>query len=150
MRSYHNAAALAATVGERQGPSDWLVIDQGTIDGFADVTGDRQWIHVDRARAKREMPDGKTIAHGYLTLSLLGTLMPTVLSVNSKQVLNVGLDRLRFLSPIPEGSRIRLYVTVLKAKPVDMGLRMNIAAQFEIEGCDRPAMIAELVLLYID
>src|SRR6202047_4066678 len=99
---------LTAYVGKEIGVSDWYIVTQEQIDKFADATGDHQWIHVDVERAKKEMPGGKTIAHGYLTLSLLPRLAPTLLKVNKrKRGINYGSNKIRFTNPVPAGSRIR-------------------------------------------
>src|SRR5947208_3737427 len=100
---------LAQYVGKEIGVSDWFTVDQAIIDKFADATGDYQWIHVDVERAKREMPGGKTIAHGYLTLSLVPRLAATFLGVTRRsRGINYGSNKIRFISPVPAGSRIRL------------------------------------------
>src|SRR2546427_10863505 len=100
---------LLKLVGRELGPSEWLLVTQEMIDKFAEATGDHQWIHVDVERAKREMPGGKTIAHGYLTLSLLPRLAPTLMKIEKrKRGLNYGSNKIRFISPVPAGSRIRL------------------------------------------
>jgi acyl dehydratase len=150
MRDYANAAELATTVGEKQGPSDWLDITQERINDFAKATGDFQWIHCDPERAAKEAPGGKTIAHGFLTLSLLGTLAPQIYNVNASRIINVGSDRVRFLAPVPVGSRIRLFMTVKSSEPASGGLKIIAEASFEIEGSERPAMIADLIFLYFD
>src|SRR2546428_919980 len=98
---------LLKLVGRELGPSEWVTVDQDMINKFADATGDHQWIHVDVERAKREMPGGKTIAHGYLTLSLLPRLAPTLLKVLKRsRGLNYGSNKVRFITPVPAGSRI--------------------------------------------
>ncbi|WP_375394391.1 MaoC family dehydratase [uncultured Sphingomonas sp.] len=150
MRQFENAAAFAATMGEPHGPSDWVTVTQSMIDDFAKATGDRQWIHVDVERAAREAPGGTTIAHGYLTLSLLGTLMPLVFDVRAARIINVGSNRLRFLAPVPVGARLRLTMTAREAEPTSGGLKITCEAQFEIEGAKKPALIADLIILYID
>ncbi len=134
-------------VGRELGPSEWLTVTQDMIDKFAEATGDHQWIHVDVERAKREMPGGKTIAHGYLTLSLLPRLTPT-LRKNEKRRrgLNYGSNRIRFITPVPAGSRIRLRQKLLKAEEVeDNGVRITSEMTMEVEGSERPAMVAEIV-----
>src|ERR1700758_4514639 len=108
-------ADLARFVGKEIGVSDWFTVDQTIIDSFAETTGDHQWIHVDVERAKREMPGGKTIAHGYLTLSLLARLSQSVVRINRRsRGINYGSNKVRYLNPVKAGSRVRL-VQGLKA-----------------------------------
>lgn len=147
---YETGAELAATKGVRQGPSEWLTITQEMIDKFAEASGDYQWIHCDPERAAREAPGGKTIAHGFLVLSLISTLQPDIYVVNSRSILNVGVDRLRFLASVPVGSRIRLWMEVLDSEEKGAGIRIPARATFEMEGSDKPAMVADLILLYFD
>ncbi len=136
---------LLQHVGETLGPSDWLTVTQEMIDKFADATGDHQWIHVDVERAKKEMPGGKTIAHGYLTLSLLPRLAPTLMKVEKRRRgLNYGSNRVRFTAPVPTGARIRLKQKLVKVEPVeDNGFRVTSEMTMEVEGNTRPAMVAE-------
>ena len=132
-------------VGRELGPSEWLTVTQEMIDKFAEATGDHQWIHVDVERARREMPGGKTIAHGYLTLSLLPRLAPTLMTIaNRRRGLNYGSNKIRFISPVPAGARIRLRQKLLKAEAVDdNGIRITSQMTIEVEGGERPAMVAE-------
>ena len=134
-------------IGTELGPSEWLTVTQEMIDKFAEATGDHQWIHVDVERAKREMPGGKTIAHGYLTLSLLPRLAPTLMSVaRRRRGLNYGSNKIRFITPVPAGSRIRLRQTLVKAEPIeDNGIRITSQMTMEVEGSERPAMVAETI-----
>jgi acyl dehydratase len=136
---------LLRHVGEELGPSEWLTVTQEMIDKFADATGDHQWIHVDVERAKKELPGGKTIAHGYLTLSLLPRLAPTLMSVEKRRRgLNYGSNRVRFTAPVPAGARIRLKQKLVKVEPVeDNGFRVTSEMTMEVEGNARPAMVAE-------
>ncbi|WP_409019378.1 MaoC family dehydratase [Brevundimonas vesicularis] len=150
MVHFGNAQALAATLGQPIGPGEWFEITQKQIDDYAEATGDNQWIHVDVERARREAPGGKTIAHGYLLLSLLGKLQPTIYTVGSPRVLNVGLNKLRFLAPVPAGSRIRLVQTVTDADQQGAGLRVTTATEIQLEGSDKPAVAAEIIFLYFD
>ena len=138
---------VLAHIGTELGPSEWLTVTQEMIDKFAEATGDHQWIHVDVERAKREMPGGKTIAHGYLTLSLLPRLAPTLMSVaKRRRGLNYGSNKIRFISPVPAGSRIRLRQKLVKAEPVeDNGFRITSQMTMEVEGGERPAMVAETI-----
>ncbi|ALL79758.1 hypothetical protein AD006_32030 (plasmid) [Pseudonocardia sp. EC080610-09] len=149
-RRFESAAKLAATEGEELGPGDWFTVSQDVIDRFADATGDRQWIHVDVERAAREAPGGTTIAHGMLTLSLLGTLQPTVYTVGAGRIVNVGANRLRFLNPVPAGARVRSREVVRSAEHSKGGLRVTSEVTVEIEGATRPALVAEIVFLYFD
>ena len=132
-------------IGQELGPSEWLTVTQEMIDKFADATGDHQWIHVDVERAKREMPGGKTIAHGYLTLSLLPRLAPTLMKIEKrKRGLNYGSNKIRFISPVPAGSRIRLRQRLVNAEETkDGGVRVTSEMTMEVEGGERPAMVAE-------
>ena len=134
-------------IGTELGPSEWLTVTQEMIDKFAEATGDHQWIHVDVERAKREMPGGKTIAHGYLTLSLLPRLAPTLMSVaKRRRGLNYGSNKIRFITPVPAGSRIRLRQKLVKAEHVeDNGIRITSQMTMEVEGSERPAMVAETI-----
>ena len=136
---------LLQHVGEELGPSEWLTVTQEMIDKFADATGDHQWIHVDVERAKKELPGGKTIAHGYLTLSLLPRLAPTLMKVEQRRRgLNYGSNRVRFTAPVPAGARVRLRQKLLKVEPVeDNGFRVTSEMTMEVEGNSRPAMVAE-------
>ena len=136
---------LLQHVGQELGPSEWLTLTQEMIDKFADATGDHQWIHVDVERAKKEMPGGKTIAHGYLTLSLLPQLAPTLMKIEKRRRgLNYGSNRVRFTAPVPAGGRVRLRQKLVKVEPVeDNGFRITSEMTMEVEGNTRPAMVAE-------
>jgi len=142
---------LAQHAGRQLGPSEWITVDQAMIDKFAEATGDHQWIHVDPERARREMPGGKTIAHGFLTLSLLPRLHPMLLQVkNRKRSINYGSNKIRFTNQVSSGSRIRLRQTIKTVEEVpDNGVRVTYESVIEIEGQDRPALIAENIgILY--
>jgi acyl dehydratase len=136
---------LLQHVGQELGPSEWLTVTQEMIDKFAEATGDHQWIHVDVERAKKEMPGGKTIAHGYLTLSLLPQLAPTLMKIEKRRRgLNYGSNRVRFTAPVPAGGRVRLRQKLVKVEPVeDNGFRITSEMTMEVEGNTRPAMVAE-------
>jgi acyl dehydratase len=136
---------LLQHVGKELGPSEWLTVTQEMIDKFADATGDHQWIHVDVERAKKELPGGKTIAHGYLTLSLLPQLAPTLMKIEKRRRgLNYGSNRVRFTAPVPAGGRVRLRQKLVKVEPVeDNGFRITSEMTMEVEGNTRPAMVAE-------
>ncbi len=136
---------LKSLVGQELGPTDWVAVDQGMIDKFAEATGDHQWIHVDVERAKREMPNGRTIAHGYLTLSLVPRLAQTLLRVEKRRHgLNYGSNKVRFISPVPAGARVRLRQRIVNVEDVENGgVRVTSQMTVEIEGQERPALIAE-------
>ena len=138
---------LKKHIGQTLGPSDWLVVDQAMIDKFAEATGDHQWIHVDVERAKKEMPGGKTIAHGYLTLSLLPRLVPQLLKVEKRsRGINYGSNKVRFTNTVPAGSRIRLKQTIKNVEDVEgNGIRLTSEMVIEVEGKDRPALVAEVM-----
>ena len=138
-------------IGEEFGVSDWVLVDQQMIDKFAEATGDHQWIHVDVERAKNEMPDGKTIAHGFLTLSIVPRLAATIWKVEKRsRGVNYGLNKLRFTAPVPEGARVRLAQKLLNAEEVkNGGVQLTFEHKIEIEGGERPALVAEgLSILY--
>ncbi len=138
---------LLQLVGRELGPSEWVTVHQGTIDKFADATGDHQWIHVDVERARREMPGGTTIAHGYLTLSLVPRLAATLLQVTKRsRGVNYGSNKVRFTGPVPAGSRVRLRQRIVNAEEVPgNGVRMTSEMTVEVEGQERPALVAELI-----
>ncbi len=130
------------------GTSDWLLVDQARIDGFADVTGDHQWIHVDPERAKAG-PFGTTVAHGYLTLALAPVLLQQVVVVDGVDaVVNYGLNRVRFPAPVPVGARLRGHVTLAGAAGRGDAIEATFGLTVEIDGNPRPACVAELVVLY--
>jgi acyl dehydratase len=132
-------------IGRELGPSEWMTVDQAMIDKFADATGDHQWIHVDVERAKREMPGGKTIAHGYLTLSLVPRMAATLVKVmKRKRGVNYGSNKVRFTNVVPAGSRIRLRQRLLAVDEVSGGgYRITSEMTVEIDGQERPALVAE-------
>ena len=138
---------LAQHIGKDLGPSDWITVDQPMIDKFAEATGDHQWIHVDVERAKREMPGGKTIAHGYLTLSLVPRLASTLVKVTAvSRGVNYGSNKVRFTSTVPAGARIRLHQKIVKVEPVEgNGVRVTSEVKMEVEGQERPALVAEIM-----
>ena len=137
---------LAQHVGRELGPSDWMTVDQAMIDKFADATGDHQWIHVDVERAKREMPGGKTIAHGYLTLSLVPRLAQTLTRVKKRsRGVNYGSNKVRFINPVPAGARIRLRQRIANVEEVPGGVRVTSEMTVEIEGQSKPALVAETI-----
>jgi acyl dehydratase len=144
----YNVEQLRALAGQEAGVSDWLTIDQPMIDGFAEVTGDRQWIHVDPRRARTESRFGRTIAHGFLTLSLLSRLSHDTVHIsgNFAMRINYGLNRLRFPAPVPEGSRIRARFTVGSVEDVEGGHQVVWLVTVDVEGSQKPALAAEWIL----
>ena len=139
---------LIGQEGQQFGPTDWLTIEQDRIDGFADVTGDHQWIHVDTERAK-DGPFGKTIAHGYLTLSLANYFLPQLVEVRGfAHAVNVGADRLRFLAPVPVGSRIRGVGELVTVEEVKGAVQSIVRITIEIEGSDKPACVVDTISRY--
>lgn len=135
---------LKPYVGKLLGTSEWLTIDQARIDDFARVSGDENWIHVDVERAKRELPDGKTMAHGMLTLSLLTYLGGRIWRVRQRSKgVNYGSNKVRFTSPVKCDARIRLHRTLERFDPVEGGARLTFGNSVEIEGEERPALVAE-------
>ncbi|WP_448642030.1 MaoC family dehydratase [Geodermatophilus sp. URMC 63] len=142
-------AEVSGLVGQELGTSDWFEVTQDRVDTFADATGDHQWIHVDVERAKAESPFGGPIAHGYLTLSLLVPLFAQVLVVSDTAMgVNYGLNKVRFPSPVPVGSRVRLTATLRDVEQVAGGLQLTCSAVIEREGSEKPACIAEPVYRY--
>ena len=141
--------ALKDHVGEELGPSEWVTVDQDMIDKFAEATGDHQWIHVDVERAGREMPGGKTIAHGYLTLSLLPRLAQGLYRVrNASRGINYGSNKIRFTNMVPAGARVRLRSRLKAVEDVKgNGVRIINEVTIDIEGQERPALVAETISL---
>jgi len=133
--------------GDTYGPSSWIDVTQERIDGFADVTADHQWIHVDPERAK-DGPFGGTIAHGYLTLSLLPVASYEVVPRQGGMGINYGLNRVRFPAPVPVGSRVRATFEVLGVEEQDWGGQATMQATVEREGGDKPVCVAEIVFRY--
>jgi acyl dehydratase len=138
-------------VGKPLGPSDWIEVTQERIDRFAEATGDRQWIHVDPERARRESPFRVPVAHGYLTLSLAPALLGEIVRVEGEPtVLNTGLDKMRLSAPVPSGSRVRLRAEIKNAR--DMlrgGVHVTFRLVLEVEGAERPACTADVALVYL-
>jgi acyl dehydratase len=149
MRVLDDLAELPGLTGELLGTSDWLEVDQERVNLFADATGDHQWIHVDVERAAAG-PFGGTIAHGYLTLSLLPYLGAQVFSLETPGAkLNYGVNKVRFPSPVPVGSRIRSHVTMGEVTDLPTGTQLTLRHTIEIEGHDKPACVAETVVLLL-
>ncbi|WP_329114941.1 MaoC family dehydratase [Streptomyces sp. NBC_01465] len=147
-RIFTSAEELRAGVGEQLGHSDWLEIEQKRIDLFAEATGDHQWIHVDAEKAAAG-PFGTTIAHGYLTLSLLPALVPQVLRVEGmKMGINYGTNKVRFPSTVPVGSRLRATAVLTDVTEAGGGVQVTAAVTIEREGGDKPVCVAESVSRY--
>jgi acyl dehydratase len=145
MRVFHSADELKAAVGEALGSSEWLTIEQKQVDLFAEATGDHQWIHVDPDKAK-DGPFGGTIAHGFLTLSLAPVLGWQVYKVeNVKMGINYGLNKVRFTSPVPVGSRVRGTYEFVDVSDVQGGVQITTKVTIELEGSERPACVAETI-----
>ena len=145
-------AEMSDHIGRELGVSDWVTIDQSRIDTFADCTGDHQWIHVDVERAKRESPFRGPIAHGYLTLSMVAPLSMQIgiLPKDSAAGLNYGIDKVRFLAPVPAGARVRLRVVLAGLEPREGGQAiMKTQNTLEVEGSQKPALVAETLALLI-
>ena len=146
IKSIDDAKALE---GQEVGLSDWVVVDQHRIDQFAEATADHQWIHVDTERAAKELPGGKTIAHGYLTLSLLPVLTSGFVEFeNLERAINFGTNKVRFYVPVPEGARVRARGTVLQARRRAGALLLTSEVRIEVEGERKPACVAEILGMY--
>ncbi len=149
MRIFETAADLVPHVGEEIGVSDWITVGQDKIDVFAELTGDRQWIHVDVERAKDKMPGGKTIAHGYLVMSLVPLMLIYRVATFSR-ALNYGFDKLRFTGTTPSGARIRQRQVIKSCERVEGAYRVTNTCTIEVEGQERPAIVADQVIQYFD
>ena len=146
IKSIDDAKALE---GEEIGLSEWVVVDQNRIDEFAEATADHQWIHVDTERAARELPNGKTIAHGYLTLSLIPALTSKFVEFeNLVRVVNFGANKVRFYTPVPSGARVRARATGLQARRRAGALLLTSEVRIEVEGENKPACVAEILGMY--
>jgi acyl dehydratase len=147
MRVFNDFTELKAAVGTEVGVSDWIEITQDRINRFAEATGDEQWIHVDTERAARESPGGTTIAHGLLSLSLIPMFIRSIIGVKGlTNTLNYGANRIRYLTPVPAGSRLRARVAVMEAEDVPPdALRVTYKVTIELEGGRRPACVAEVI-----
>ncbi|MCX2975774.1 MaoC family dehydratase [Candidatus Marimicrobium litorale] len=142
---FEKPADLLDAVGKHLGFSDWETVDQQRIDQFANATGDHQWIHVDPEKAA-DGPFGKTIAHGYLTLSMANLFLPQVMQVdNTSMGVNYGCEKVRFPSPVPVGSRIRGGGEVMSVEEVKGGIQVVVRMTIEIEGADRPACVVDTI-----
>jgi len=147
MRVIKDFDELSSVVGQEIGVSDWLTVGQDRIDRFAEATGDHQWIHVDVDRAANEMPGGRTIAHGYLTLSLVPVMIAGIFRIDGvRQSLNYGSNRVRFIQPVTAGARLRGRYRLVQARPVkDGGMQIAGEVTVELEGASRPACVAEIM-----
>lgn len=145
---YHSPGELMGQEGALLGPTDWLLIDQDRVNGFAEVTGDHQWIHVDPVKAK-DGPFGSTIAHGYLTMSLANFFLPDLIEVRGfSHAVNVGADRLRFLSPVKVGSHIRALGEIITVEEIKGGVQSVVRVTIEIQGSEKPACVIDTISRY--
>jgi len=141
---------LRHRIGEEIAVSEWLEIDQNRVNLFADATDDHQWIHVDVDRARRESPYGAPIAHGFLTLSLLARFSGELLRAEGVRLgLNYGLDKVRFISPVRVGDRVRARYTLRSLTDVDGGVQVSWTATIEIEGTEKPACVAQTLVRWL-
>lgn len=139
---------LLSMVGTKMGPSNWVRVEQDRVNMFADCTGDHQWIHVDAERAK-DGPFGGTIAHGYLTMSMVNLFLPSLVEVRGfAHAVNVGLDRLRFLAPVVVGNRIRALSEIVSVEEIKGAIQSIVRVTIEIEGSDKPALVADTISRY--
>ena len=149
MTTINDVNELRARVGQEIGTSEWMVISQERIRAFADATGDHQWIHIDPDRARRETPFGGTIAHGFLTLSLLSPMMRDAVAIGGlRMTINYGLNRVRFVSPVPAGSRVRARVRLAGLEDAGDSVQATWAITIEREGSDKPSVVAEWLTRY--
>lgn len=145
---YESPRDLIGQEGTTLGPTEWLAIEQDRVNGFAEVTGDHQWIHVDPERAKAG-PFGGTIAHGYLTMSLVNFFLPDLIEVRGfTHAVNVGADRLRFLAPVKVGSRIRGVGEIVGVEEIKGAIQSVVRVTVEIEGNDKPACVVDTISRY--
>jgi acyl dehydratase len=145
MKTFKTLADMAALVGQEVAVSDWITITQAQVNQFAEATGDHQWIHVDVERAKKG-PFGAPIAHGYLTLSLLPKFFESAMRVEQVGMgVNYGLNRVRFMTPVKVGSRVRGHFKLLSYEPLEGGAQLTVQATIELEGSPKPACVAETV-----
>ena len=148
MRSFDTLDELAACVGQEVATSDWVTVTQEQVNRFADATGDHQWIHVDVERA-RAGPFGAPIAHGFLTLSLLPVFFDSAFEIRQGGMgVNYGLNKVRFMAPVPVGSRLRARQTLLGAQPLEGGMQLAWRTTVEREGADKPVCVAEPLAQY--
>ncbi|MBC3870308.1 MaoC family dehydratase [Undibacterium oligocarboniphilum] len=146
MREIHSLEELKSLIGQQLATSAWISIEQERINQFAEATGDHQWIHLDIERAKKESPFGGTIAHGFLTLSLLPMLMGNAIRLTYvKMGVNYGLNKVRFPAPVPAGSRVRGHIKLLQVEDIKDGAQMIWEVTIEREGSEKPVCIAESI-----
>ncbi|NMM02499.1 MaoC family dehydratase [Paraburkholderia sp. RP-4-7] len=144
--TFGDAAALRALVGAEPLVSDWLTVDQASVDRFAEATGDHQWIHVDPERARRESPFGGPVAHGFMTLSLIPALLGKTVALEQRMGVNYGLNRVRFTSPVLVGSQLRARFAVQSVTDVDnAGVQVEWNVTLERQGSERPVCVAEFI-----
>src|SRR5260370_18818055 len=150
MRIFNDFNEIKSALGTETGASDWIEVSQERINQFAEATCDEQWIHVDQERAKKELPGGTTIAHGLLSLALAPLFIRSVMPLEGmRNTLNYGSDRIRYLPPVPAGSRLRRPLTTSAAEDVPPdGLRLNSPLASQVEGGKRPPCVAELSALH--
>jgi acyl dehydratase len=149
VKTFPSVASLADAVGTVLGPGPWREIDQNRVDLFAEATGDHQWIHVDPERAAHG-PFGGTIAHGYLTLSMLPVLMKDLYSVDGVKLgINYGLNKVRFPSPVRVGSKVRLTAEIVSVDQIAGGVQLVLMSTVEADGVDKPVCVAESVVRYL-
>ncbi|MET4579396.1 MaoC family dehydratase [Ottowia thiooxydans] len=148
MKTFDTLDELIALVGQDITTTDWFTVTQQNINQFADATGDHQWIHVDPERAKAG-PFGTTIAHGYMTLSLLAGFFDRSIAIKDVRMgINYGLNKVRFMAPVPSGSRLRAQVKLLSSTPIEGGVQMAWQCTIECEGLDKPVCVAEPLSRY--
>src|ERR1700751_3187154 len=148
----YSMVTAAQFAGRELGVSEWVALDQDRIDAFAACTGDRQWIHIDVARARRDSPFGGPIAHGYLTLSLVAAMIMElgIIPPDAATGLNYGLDKVRFMAPVKAGARVRLQANLISAEPQsDRRVLLKLQCALEIEGEDKPALVAEVLCMLV-
>lgn len=152
MLSFDNLATFRAHVGQELGTSEWVTITQEMVNDFAKATGDNQWIHVNTEMAAKYSPFKTTIAHGFLTLSLAPKFMYELYQVKSaKMGLNYGTNKVRFTSPVPTGSRVRMHATLKEVEDQQPnGIKSTVALLFELEGSEKPACVAEMISLMFE
>ena len=149
-REFTHPNEMHKYVGQEIGVSDWVDVTQERIDQFAEATGDHQWIHVDVERAKKEMPGGKTIAHGFLTLSLIPMLNHQISHINNvRNGINYGCNKVRFTSPVPAGSRVRAGVELTALTPSARGYQVSTRVTIERENDDKPACVVDMLAVVV-